>query len=52
MKKAELHEQYLRYRSRYLNGEFFTNEYALHMDEMLSEYFGLEPVATEEAAED
>jgi hypothetical protein len=51
MKKAELREQYLRYRARYLDGAFLTNEYALNLDEMLSEYFGLPPVATEEVAE-
>jgi hypothetical protein len=41
VKKAELREQYTHYRGRYLNGEFLTNEYALHLDTMLSNYFGL-----------
>jgi hypothetical protein len=45
VKKAELREQYTRYRNRYAAGEFYTNEYALHLDEMLAEYLGQPPVA-------
>lgn len=41
MNKAELREQYLRYRDRYAAGELFNNEYALHLDTMLANYFGL-----------
>ena len=48
MTKAELRETYMYYRGRYEAGEFYTNEYALHMDEMLSRYFGLEPADSED----
>jgi hypothetical protein len=41
MTKAELREQYTRYRERYASGDLYTNEYALHLDTMLSSYFGL-----------
>jgi hypothetical protein len=46
--KAELKAEYLRYRGRYADGEFLTNEYALHLQEMLDAYFRLEPLGDEE----
>jgi hypothetical protein len=48
MTKAELKAEYLRYRERYADGAFLTNEYALHLDEMLAAYFRLEPLSDEE----
>jgi len=41
MTKAELRAAYVRRREEYAAGRLFTNEYALHLDTMLSEYFGL-----------
>jgi hypothetical protein len=46
--KAELRAEYLRYRGRYADGEFLTNEYALHLDEMLAEYFRMSPVGDQD----
>jgi hypothetical protein len=41
MTKAELRAAYVQVRSEYAAGQLFTNEYALHLDTMLSRYFGL-----------
>ena len=41
MKKAELREQYVKARADYTEGRLWTNEYALNLDTMLSNYFGL-----------
>lgn len=41
MKKAELREQYVKARADYTEGRLWTNEYALYLDTMLSNYFGL-----------
>lgn len=43
MTKAELRGAYLKARGGFEAGETFTNEYALHLDEMLAGYFGLRP---------
>jgi len=39
--KAELREQYAKARADYTEGGLWTNEYALTLDTMLSNYFGL-----------
>lgn len=41
MDKAELRAAYTAARAKYAAGLLFTNEYALHLDTMLSNYFGL-----------
>lgn len=41
MTKAELREAYVSERAAYVSGERWTNEYALNLDTMLSNYFGL-----------
>jgi hypothetical protein len=41
MTKAELKALYQAERVTYESGERHTNEYALHLDTMLSDYFGL-----------
>jgi hypothetical protein len=50
--KAELKAEYLRYRGRYADGAFPTNEYALHLDEMLAKYLRMEPVSDDELEPD
>jgi len=39
MTKAELRAAYAKAREEFASGVLFTNEYALHPDTMLSEYF-------------
>jgi hypothetical protein len=41
MTKAELRAAYVAEREKFASGERFANEYALNLDTMLSEYFGL-----------
>ena len=41
MTKAELRAAYSTARERYAAGSLFTNEYALHLDTMLSRYLSL-----------
>jgi hypothetical protein len=41
MTKAELRAAYEREREAFAAGERWTNEYALHLDTMLSQYFNL-----------
>jgi hypothetical protein len=42
MTKAQLRARYEKARDEYqADGGIYTNEYALHLDTMLSEYFGL-----------
>jgi hypothetical protein len=39
--KAELRAAYKEVRGKFADGEFLANEYVLHLDEMLSDYFGM-----------
>jgi hypothetical protein len=39
--KTGLRAAYTKARAAYAAGEMYTNEYALHLDTMLSDYFGL-----------
>lgn len=41
MTKAELKAEYTRWRTEFSAGRLWTNEYALHLDSMLSNYFGM-----------
>lgn len=41
MTKAQLRAAYTEVRARYAAGEMLTNEYALHLDELLAKYLGL-----------
>jgi hypothetical protein len=41
MTKAELRADYISERDAYAAGRYLTNEYALHLDEMLAKYFNL-----------
>lgn len=51
MTKAELRKKYTDVRARFEDGELFTNEYALNLDEMLTDYFGMRPTELSELAE-
>lgn len=51
MTKAELKRKYTEARDEFING-MYTNEYALNLDTMLSEYFGLPLVSTVIGTED
>jgi hypothetical protein len=41
MTKAELRAAYIEARDDYMSGANYTNQYALYLDTMLSNYFGL-----------
>lgn len=51
MTKAQLRAAYTEARAKYSAGEFLTNEYALHLDEMLAKHLGL-PQLDQEIEED
>jgi hypothetical protein len=39
--KAELKRQFLKRQGEYMDDSYHTNEYALHLQELLEEYLGL-----------
>ena len=43
--KAQLRVVYERERARFQAGQLYANEYALHLDTMLAEFFGLDPAS-------
>lgn len=55
MTKTELRAAYEKVRQQWGSGQMFNNEYALHLDAMLSRYFSLpllDPVGGSEAEGD